>query len=298
MRTPITAFAVALGACLLVAPRPVTAQVTLDTTIAVRSGARVELQNIAGSIEVRVTRRSEVRVRVEHERARIEVDATPGVVSVRTVPRRNSGEATYTVEVPAGTPLRVSTMAGDIDVQGVCGETDLHTMSGDVVLDCARGNVTARSASGEVTVSDVRGRLEANSYSGSVIVRTAQAEVAAQSISGDVTLDGVDGREVTAETVSGEVRFRGAISDGGRYHFQSHSGDVTVQPVGREFSATVTVNTFSGDLETDFPVTLTQSGRIRPREFEFTVGRGGARLSLSSFSGTIYLRRGAPGRED
>jgi DUF4097 and DUF4098 domain-containing protein YvlB len=149
-----------------------------------------------------------------------------------------------------------------------------------------------------VTVSDARGRLEVGSTSGEVVVRGAQADVTAQSVSGDVTLDQIDGRDVSAETVSGEVTYRGAIADGGRYRFQSHSGDVTVQPAGRDLNASVSVSTFSGDLESDYPVTLTQSGRIRPREFEFTIGRGGARLTLASFSGTIYLRRAAPGRED
>jgi hypothetical protein len=98
--------------------------------------------------------------------------------------------------------------------------------------------------------------------------------------------------------VSGEVGFAGPIRDGGRYRFQSHSGDVTIRPDGA-MNATISVQTFSGDLESDFPVTLTRSGRLRPREFEFTVGTGSARLQLASFSGTIYLRRGgAPSREE
>jgi len=298
MKTLPRAFAFGLGAVLLAAPRPAAAQATLDTTLAVRSGTRLELQNIAGSIEIRLTRRSEVRVHAEYDRARIEVDVSAGVVSVRTIPRRNGGEVTYTVEVPAGTELQVNGFSSDITVRGICGEAELHTLSGDILLECARGNVSVRSVSGEVTVSDARGRLEAGSTSGSVMVRDAQADVTAQSTSGDVTLDRIDGRDVSGETISGEVTYRGTIADGGRYRFQSHSGDVTVQPAGRDLNASVSVSTFSGDLESDYPVTLTQTGRIRPREFEFTIGRGSARLTLASFSGTIYLRRTAPGRED
>lgn len=294
MRTTTTVLAVAVGAVLLTWPGPAAAQATLDTTIAVRAGARLELQNIAGAIEVRVARRPEIRVHVEYDRARIEVDASATVVSVRTVPRRNGGEATYTVDVPVGTPLQITSVSSDVTVRGVCGEAELQSVSGDVVVDCLRGDATVRSVSGDVTVTDARGRLEAGSTSGDVVVRRAQADVSGQSVSGDVTLDGVDGREIGVETVSGEVRFRGAIADGGRYRFQSHSGDVSVVPAGRDLSAAVSVSTFSGDLESDYPVTLTQTGRIRPREFEFTVGRGGARIVLASFSGTIYLRRTAP----
>jgi hypothetical protein len=68
-----------------------------------------------------------------------------------------------------------------------------------------------------------------------------------------------------------------------------------------ELNATVSVSTFSGDLESDWPITITPGPgrRMHGQEWEFTVGNGGARLNLESFSGTIYLRRGSsPRRED
>ena len=57
--------------------------------------------------------------------------------------------------------------------------------------------------------------------------------------------------------------------------------------------ASVSVSTFSGDMESDWPMTINPGGgRVHPREWEFTIGAGSAKLSLESFSGTIYLRRG------
>jgi len=299
MKTPILALAVGLGALLCAAARPAGAQ-TLDTTLAVRPGALFELQNVAGTVEIRGTRRQEIRIRVEYDRARIEIEGSPSAVRVRTVPRHGMGEAQYTIELPTGTALTVNSISSDIDVQGVCGEAELQSFSGEVRLACGQGNVSAQSLSGDVTVSDVRGRLEAGSTSGSVIVQNVRADVAAHSVSGDLTLQRVEGQDVSAETVSGEIEFSGPIREGGRYRFQSHSGDVTVQPDERNLNATISVSTFSGDLESDYPVTLSQGNRFRAREFEFTVGTGGARLTLASFSGTIYLRRGgaAPAREE
>jgi DUF4097 and DUF4098 domain-containing protein YvlB len=299
MKISLAALAIGLGAALLAAPRPAGAQTTMDTVVAVRPGARFELQNISGTVQVRVTRRAEIRVHVEYDRARIEFDASPSAVSVRTVPRRNGGDAAYTIEVPVNTPLTVNGISSDIEVQGVCGEAELQSVSGDVHLTCAQGNVSVTSVSGDVTLADARGRVEISSTSGNVTVQGARADLAAHSVSGDVVLERIEGREVTAETVSGEVGFAGPIREGGRYRFQSHSGDVTLRPDGA-LNATVSVSTFSGDLESDFPVTLSRGGRLRPREFEFTVGSGSARLTLSSFSGTIYLRRAgaAPTREE
>ena len=297
MKTPLLALAVGLGALLCAAPQPAGAQ-TLDTTLAVRPGARFELQNVAGTVEIRGTRRQEIRIRVEYDRARIEIDGSSSAVRVRTVPRRGMGEAQYSIELPTGTALTVNSISSDIDVQGVCGEAELQSFSGEVRLACGQGNVSVQSLSGDVTVSDVRGRLEAGSTSGSVIVENVRADVAAHSASGDLTLHHVEGQDVSAETVSGEVEFSGPIREGGRYRFQSHSGDVTIHPDGA-LNATISVSTFSGDLESDFPVTLARGRHVRSREFEFTVGTGSARLAMASFSGTIYLRRGgAPGREE
>jgi DUF4097 and DUF4098 domain-containing protein YvlB len=107
-----------------------------------------------------------------------------------------------------------------------------------------------------------------------------------------VALERVDGQDVRAETVSGDIGFSGSIHDGGRYAFHSHSGDLTVRPDG-ELSAIVSVSTFSGDMESDWPMTINPGGGpVHPREWEFTIGAGSARMSLESFSGTIYLRRG------
>jgi DUF4097 and DUF4098 domain-containing protein YvlB len=195
--------------------------------------------------------------------------------------------------------LTVNGISSDIDVRDVCGEAELQSVSGEVHLACAQGNVSVQSVSGDVSVGDVRGRLEVTATGGDVTVHNARADVAAHSVSGDVVLDHVEGQDVSAESVSGDIGFGGPIREGGRYRFQSHSGDVTIRPEGG-LNATISVSTFSGDLESDFPVTLTPGqGRFRPREFEFTVGSGNARLTLASFSGTIYLRRGgSAGREE
>jgi len=296
MKTRLVAIMAGVTAVLL-APRA--GAQTLDTTVAVRAGARLDLQNISGTVQIRATRRQDVRIHVEYDRARIEIDASPSSVGIRTVPRRGMGDADYSIEVPVGMSLTVNAVSSDIDVRDVCGEAELQSVSGEVRLACAQGNVSVQSVSGDVTAGDVRGRLEVASTSGGVTVHNARADVAAHSVSGDVTLDRVEGQDVSAETVSGEVTFSGPIREGGRYRFQSHSGDVTIRPDGA-LNATISVSTFSGDLESDFPVTLTPSqGRFRPREFEFTVGGGNARLRLESFSGTIYLRRGgSAGRKE
>jgi DUF4097 and DUF4098 domain-containing protein YvlB len=288
MRPIVAAFGVATAALL---PGALAAQ-SLDTTVTVRSEARLDLNSVSGSVKIQSWSRSQIRVVAEADGARVDFDASEGGVSVRAVPRRGEGDVDFTITVPASTSLEVHAISADVESSGVCGEASLSSISGGVTLRCGSGNVHLESVSGDVQASDVRGNLEINSTSGDVDAEQVRGDVSARSVSGDVSLGGVDGQDIRAETVSGDIGFSGPIHQGGRYGFRSHSGDVTVRPDG-DLGAIVSVSTFSGDVESDWPMTINPGGGpVGPREWEFTIGTGGARLTLESFSGTIYLRRG------
>jgi len=288
-----------LAACALL-PGALRAQ-SVDSTFTVRSGARFELQSVSGSVHIRAWNRPQIRVQAESDGARVDLDASSSGVSVRSIPHRGEGDVDFTISVPVGTPLEVHAISADVDVSQVCGPARLGSISGGVTLVCATGDVEVESVSGDASATDIRdGHTEISSTSGDVQVRQVKGDLSARSVSGDVTLDRVDGNDVGVETVSGEIGFSGPIHDNGRYRFRSHSGDVTVRS-DADLNATVSVSTFSGDLESDWPITITPGPgrRMHGQDWEFTVGNGSARLTLESFSGTIYLRRGsAPRRED
>jgi hypothetical protein len=297
MKRSVAASAAVIAVILTAGAGALAAQ-TLDTTLAVRSGTRLSVSNISGNISIRSWGRQQIRVEAEYDRARVEVDDSPGRVIVRTIARRGDADVDYTITVPTNTTVEVNAVSSDIDVNGVCGDASLSSVSGDVTLDCGAGNVALQSTSGDITASNVRGMLEAGSTSGDVDVQNVRGDVSAHSVSGDISLSDVDGRTVGAETVSGGIEFSGRMADNGRYTFEAHSGDVTVRVAGN-LNAQVSVSTYSGDFESDFPITLMPGTRVQ-REWEFTLGGGGARLALRSFSGSIYLRRGgsAPRREE
>jgi len=287
-----------VGAALAAAPAA-RAQNTYDTTIAVRGPAQLSVNNMSGEVHVRAWDRAQVRVVAEYDRARVEVSGTGNRVTVRTSPWRGDNDVTFTITVPSASSVEINGVSTDAEVTGVCGQASIQTVSGDVTAACLTGDATVTSVSGDVTLSDVRGNLEVGSTSGDVIVRGARGEVSANGVSGDMTLSDMAGGVVTAETVSGDINFAGRIADTGRYRFQSHSGDVELRIAGTP-NATVEVSTFSGDFESDFPVQLQPGSRISPREWQFQLGSGGARIKLESFSGTVNLRRGSatPNREE
>lgn len=292
IRFQSTALALAFG--LLAAPG-LRAQSTFDSTLAVRAGTRLILENPSGRITVRSWNRSQVRVQAELEsdRTRVQVREEGSRLYIGTGGRMR-GDVDYDITVPGGMAVDINGMATDVEVIRVCGEVQVAVMSGDITVDCARGNTRLASMAGDLTVSDAEGDLEVTSTSGEVEVLGAKGRVSAHSTSGDVQLERVDASEVVGETVSGEVTFVGPLRENGRYRLEAHSGDVSVRVQGA-LNATVEVSTFSGEFESDFPVQLEPGARVSARDWSFRIGNGSARLRLQSFSGTVSLRRAAGG---
>jgi putative adhesin len=129
--------------------------------------------------------------------------------------------------------------------------------------------------------------IDASSVSGSVDITGAQGDIRAASVSGDVRLERLRASSVEARTVSGEITT--SIEDltgSGPLSFKTVSGDVKLA-VPRNFDADLSMSTVSGDLDSDFQITV--SGGMSRRRIEARIGRGGRRLDLSTVSGDVRL---------
>jgi DUF4097 and DUF4098 domain-containing protein YvlB len=264
---------------------------SLDTLVPLSRNGVVEVRLHGGEIVVTGWSRNEVKVRGTSERGQLRLQASPSHVEIgaNTV-RGRLGDTRVEVNVPEGTRLTVSGNSADVSVRGVKGEVEVTTMSGDVVIDDASSRVGFESVSGDVQISRVQGDLRGEAMSGEIDVTDVSGEVEVETVSGDLTLRNVRSKYVRVESVSGSVEFDGRTETGGRYDFASHSGDVRLL-LPAALGAMIAVETFSGTIDSDFPITL-QPGQRHGKQFEFQVGDGGARIDATSFSGGIYIQRG------
>ncbi len=289
MHRQIHRTAVLTSAFLAFGAGALSAQKTLDTTVAVRSGARLSVQNPNGSVVVRSWNRSQVRVVAESGDSPV-LEVTAGQILVRSEVhrRRGRGDAEFSITVPTGTPVQIGGMSVDVDVSDVCGDVQINTLSGDVNVRCA-ADVQVTAISGDIALADVRGRVDVSATNGDITVRGVRGGVSARAVSGDIDLSQIDGDNVEAEAVSGDVSYTGRVADSGRYRLVTHSGDVSLRVVGT-LNAAIEVETFSGEMLSDFPIQIAP-GTTLNRSMSFRLGTGSARVRLSSFSGTISLRR-------
>lgn len=259
-----------------------------DTSITVQRGDRVELSVHWGDITVHTSNRNTLEVRASDE-ARAVISRHGNVVSVGTEGRRHgpADGVDFELTVPVWMDLSLNGVNTDIRVTGSQGAINAQTVEGDVEVDGGNGVLSLQSVDGSVTLSHAKGKITLGSVNSDVIVDDASGQIAVETVNGEIKLRGMDSDDVDANSVNGDLTYDGPIRSGGRYHFVTHNGDVTVS-VQEGADATVSVSTYQGDFEAAFPVTT--RGTLNKR-FTFTLGSGTAKIELESFQGTIRLVR-------
>lgn len=273
----------------------------IDTTFAFAKGGTVDLGLVSGDIIVTGWARNEVKIYASIETGYFEYSFSPSRVRITARSRRNRmGESRIEISVPAGTEVRASSVSGDVRVHGTAGETLVNSVSGDIEVRDASDVVEMHSVSGDVTGEKLRGRIRANTVSGDVRLSEVSGTLRSKSVSGTLSARGaLDGLEF--ESVSGGLEFRGDFRGAGSFSANTHSGDIRLT-LPENLAADLELKTFSGDMRTEFPLTLRPGAQVgrRTREMQTTINGGGARVRLGTFSGDITIQKGAarPTKED
>jgi DUF4097 and DUF4098 domain-containing protein YvlB len=264
--------------------------VEMDTTFAVNPDAVLIVRNHAGETIIRTWSRNEVRVQASYSSEdRINVQQSESAVRIRSETRHgHPEEVDYEITVPSSMAVDLWGLETDISVDGARGGVKAETLGGDVEVSNAAGEMSLRSVDGEITVMRSQGSLEANGADGDITVQDFEGDIFVESIDGEVILEGITSSRVEAKSVDGAVSYDGTISDNGRYKLTSHDGDVIVSIPG-DANANVSVATFDGEFEAEFPVRIESAEG--QRKLNFVLGNGGARLELHSFDGDIRLER-------
>ncbi len=259
--------------------------VAIDTTFVVERGSRLVIEHRSGDVEVRGVDGREARVLVDGRAGAVSVSRNGSTITIE--PHRGwDDDANLEVRVPRDTDVEIYSFEGDVQVLDLTGDVSVETVEGEIEVRGA-GAVAAQSVDGSVRLYDVRGGVALQTGDGSALLERVGGPLVVNGIDGDiVVLDGRS-RSVVLSTVSGNVRYEGRVFEDGEYSLGSHDGDVTFAlPEG--VGARVSVSTFDGSLRASFPVQF-RGGAARGAEF--TVGGGGARITLESFDGDIFLVR-------
>lgn len=258
-----------------------------DTTVELRPGDRIVIEELSGSLTITAWDRDAVDVLAEGGEGVIEVLRSGSTVHIgRSVTSRRGRREDTTVRVPSWIDIEVASTSMDVSIRGVGGALDVRNVSGDVDIADVDGPLEVRSVSGEIRVTDARGPVRASSQSDDVTLTRVAGPVEAHSGDGDIRLVDLRSPSVQAEAQDGDIDFDGLVADDGEYGFYVHDGDARIA-VPEATNASVRVSTFDGDFESDFTVRVEHftSGR----RFDFVLGDGGADMEIEVFDGDIRL---------
>ena len=274
----------------------------IDTTVRLDRGGAVDLSLVSGRIRVTGWDRPDVKVTASVETGRLRFDANSSRVNLsvedsdnegrRGRRHNNVGDAQYQVSVPRGARLILEAVSGDVIAKGSQGEIEATSVSGDVDVSDGVRTVSAEAVSGSVHASQVNGNLRTETVSGDLRAENVSGNIQASSVSGNIHLVGIQSKDVRTETVSGDITYSGSIEPSGRYSFEAHSGTIRLN-IPRGAGAQFSVETFSGDVTTDVPVTIPPGSKRREGRMDFTIGDGRARVTANTFSGSIVINTGS-----
>ncbi len=264
----------------------------IDTTVTISADGIVALTANRGDVIVHTGAAGHVVVHANADQGRVRFDASDHRVSVDASDA--GGDSRIEVTVPAGVRITAQARNGDVSIRGTGGDVTARTLNGDVNVDDASGHVDLNTLSGDITGGQLKGTVSANSISGEVRLSDVTGNVSVSSVSGDLTLAHVTSQSVDAQSTSGDIAFDGGIDPAGRYSFVTHSGDVSLN-IPASASAQLTISTWSGSIDSDFPITLQPGehdiGIDTGKRFTFSIGGGEARIRAESFNGDITIRR-------
>jgi hypothetical protein len=269
---------------------------SVDEHRAANPQGAVEINNVAGSIDVQGWDKSEVAVTgtIGADVERVDVTGDANRTSIRVVlPQgRNwgmrDGAAHLIIHVPANSSVTASLVSSDLKVSVVRGSLELRTVSGNISGE-GGGDVHANAVSGDIHFTANSAKvIEVKAISGGITLTGGNADIEATSVSGNVRLTLGTVSRARFKTVSGELSATlGAAADA-RIEGESVSGSVTLDFASAP-AADFDIETVSGDINNCFGPKPTESRHGAGARLTFKTGEGSARVRVSTRSGDVRL---------
>ncbi len=276
-----------------------TAGQEVDRTLDAAPDAIVEIENTAGSVEVRGWSNNQVQVtgRIGDDVEEFIAEGSPSRIVIE-VETRDRGrwhsrdiESRLEIMVPEGARVEIETVSASIDVDDFAGRLEADSVSGSIEVEGSLKTADLESVSGSIRLRGSNTRTVAESVSGSIRLDGVSDRVEASTVSGTVEVGAGEIERGDLESVSGTVRLECSLARGARLDISSHSGNVTVT-LPASVSASFEAETFSGRIDNDFgPQAERNSKWVPSKSLEFTTGDGDAQVTLETFSGNLRIER-------
>jgi hypothetical protein len=253
-----------------------------ERIFAVTEPARLRVENIRGSVEVKGGATHEMHIQAtkhldsgdsEHTEIVIE-QSSDGSVMVKT--RFDNISSWFAGQKPCKVDYQIQLPSHcAVDIQGVsCNQS----------IGGVEGKVRMNSVSGLMKLSDLNGDLDIKTVSGDITAERIHGKLGFDSVSGDVNLQTCNFEEISGKTVSGDVILQTPLARG-PYDFKSVSGNVKLR-LPKAQGVTLELMSVSGDIKKNVKTTRSNN---RPGSKRYEFWGGGVEIRLKSVSGDLEV---------
>jgi hypothetical protein len=138
---------------------------------------------------------------------------------------RGTANADVSIMVPRDVALKFGVISADALISGLRNGARLSTVSGDIVVDGVTGDLELNGVTGEMSVQGHTGSITAHTVSGEITASGAIRRFSLDGVNSDVFLD-IEGTPdtINTNTVSGNLTVRLGADVATRYHLNTVSG--------------------------------------------------------------------------
>jgi len=267
----------------------------VDDSKKVKSKGVVEIANVSGKILLEGWKKNQVSVKGElGDQAEGFKFETKGNVTRFEVEMPDSNYTTKSgddlvIRVPYGHKVDMQGVSTDFIIKNLKAGIEVESVSGDLTASGIEAGASLETVSGDVTIEKASGKLKLETVSGNIEGKVSSEVVKAEVVSGNIDLTLGSFRELTAESVSGNVHVKGEQLDNGSSKFSNVSGSINVtftNKVNARLKASTgpggnIVNNISDDeVQKDFP---------SQQRIKMTLGDGSGRIKLETVVGNIKI---------
>jgi hypothetical protein len=255
----------------------------------------VEIDNVAGSIDVQGWDKSEVAVTgsIGKDVDRVEVTNGADRTSIHVVVTKNhnwglgrDGSANLVIHVPAGSSIAATLVSADLKVSAVRGDFKAQTVSGNISGEVG-GDVHANAVSGDIhLVAGSAKAIEAKSISGDVVLTGGNADTEVTTVSGNAKLNLGAVPRARLRTISGDLSANLTAAPDISIEAESISGNIRLDFASTP-AADYDVQTLSGDIENCFGPEPVRPQHGPGTRLRFKTGEG--RVRVTTKSGDVQL---------
>jgi len=288
-----------LPACalaVLLLPWAAQAATTVDEHRPASPQGIVEINNVAGSVDVQGWDKSEVAVSgtIGKDVERVDVTSEGNHTSIRVILPRGpnwgmrDGSAHLVIHVPTNSSITASLVSSDFEISAVHGALELRTVSGSIRGE-GGGDLHANSVSGDIRLKATSAKMiEVRAVSGDIELTAGNVEIEATTVSGSVRLKLGTVSRARLKTVSGEVSATLAAAADAQIEGESISGDIKLDFASAP-DADYDIRTLSGNIDNCFGPKASEPRHGPGARLMFKSGEGSARVRITTQSGEVRL---------